>query len=138
LPPHYVRSLDDYWIWLDGLMVVWAVNLESPTLIVRPIEDSEGEWQGLFVESQRLRFYDKTFLNVGLTVRADLTPEEYSFHYESENGRFFWRKCKNRMHLRDLGQLEHIHRPEHPERPAPYDEVDFEDVFNQVRNTGQS
>ncbi len=135
MPPHYVRSLDDYWIWLDGLIVVWAIKLETPALIVRPIEDSEGEWQGLYVEPQRLRFYDKTFLNVGLTVRADLTPAEYSFHYASETGRFFWRKCKNRNHLRELGQLEHIHRPGQPEHLAIYDEVDFEDVFEQVRDT---
>lgn len=135
MPPHYLRSLDDYWILLDGLMVVWAVKFEQTDLIVRPIEDEDGDWQGLVVEPQRLRFYDGTFLNARLVVRGDLTPAEYSFHNESEDGRFFWRKCKNRNHLVDVGQLEHIHRPEHPERPGPYDEVDFEDVFNQVRNT---
>jgi hypothetical protein len=130
-----VRSLDDYWIWLDGLMVSWAVKFETTELIVSPIGDPDGVWDGLIVEPQTLRFYDGTFLHIRLVVRPDLTPDEYSFHYASEDGRFFWRKCKNRNHLKDLGQLEHIHRPGDPEQLAIYDEVDFEDVFNQIRNT---
>jgi hypothetical protein len=88
--PDYVRSLEDYWIWLDRIVDESGGWLEERALIVRPLElwpDAEpGDWVGLVCEQQRLTFGDVSSLSMSMVLDTSLALTDYSFHYQDLGG----------------------------------------------------
>jgi Family of unknown function (DUF6516) len=134
--PDYVRSLEDYWIWLDRIVDESGGWLEEPALIVRPLEpwpDAEpNDWAGLACEQQRLSFADGSSLSISMVLDTSLALTDYSFHYQDDRGRLIWRKCNRTGHEEEAGRV-HIHRPlRDGERVEPHEEVDLEEALDQV------
>jgi hypothetical protein len=133
IPPH-VRTLEDYWVWLDGLVDQSGGWLEDNALFVYPIEPEDPfpdeDYVGLWVPPQEVIFGDGTRLQLKIVVDSELVSTEYSFHYRDTNGQLIWRKCNHVGH--DVGLL-HIHRrSDDPDRVDPYEEVDLAEVIEEV------
>lgn len=129
--PGYVRSLEDYWLWLDALADESGGWLQNAVLVVRPIEPwpeaSPSDWIGLVVERQYLDFGDDTALHFGMVVADDFVLTEYSFHYQDLAGNLIWRKDKHPGHEWEV----HIHQLGADE-PGSYREVDLQAAIAQV------
>jgi hypothetical protein len=132
LRPHHVRTLEQYWVWLDSLVDQSSGWLVGNALIVRPLEpfpDSPPpSWVGLVIEQQAMRFGDDSLLYFSMVLDDDFVPVEYSFHYQDRWGEMIWRKCNKPGH--DEGLL-HIHFP--PGKVEPFKQVDLEEVLGEVQ-----
>lgn len=132
----HVRTLDDYWNWLDQLIAQSGGWLDEAVLFVYPIESDdpfaeEGDYVGLFIPAQRIAFGDGSHLQIRMVVDEDLVLTEYSFHYQQKDGRLIWRKCNHAGHP-DVG-LVHIHRhPDNEHRAEQFKDVNLEEVITEV------
>ena len=136
MPPGYVGSLEDYWIWVERLVHDSGGWLEDDVLLARPLEDSVNprDWRGLVIERQRVVFADQSFLQIHLVVDEDFELVEYHFHYQDSEGWLIWRKDKHPGHEEEVGGLSHIHRdPKELNQVEPFEEVELDEVFRQVQ-----
>ena len=130
--PGHVRSLDDYWVWLEQLIAGSGGYLDDDTLFVFPLEDARGELRGIRIRQQRVNFWNDTFLAFALVVNEDLEQVKYSYHYQRRGGALIFRKDNVHVYL---GQDDrpHIHRePNRPHVSEPFHEVDLEEAFTEV------
>jgi hypothetical protein len=137
LKPGYVRTLEDYWLWVDTLAGESGGWLDDAALIVRPLEPFPGsgieDWVGLLVSFQRLTFADGSALWFRMNLDDDLVLAAYSFHYQARDDTLIWRKCNGPGHESEVGGRVHIHRnPSDPDEVEPYHEVDLEEALQEV------
>jgi hypothetical protein len=109
VPPEHVRSLDDYWIWLEQLVAASGGYLDDDTLFLYPLQDARGDVKGFRIRQQRLNFWNDTFLAFALTVNEDLEQVRYSFHYQRRGGALIFRKDNVHAH-QGHPDTPHIHR----------------------------
>lgn len=132
MPPGHVRTLDDYFVWLEQLIAASAGFLDEDTLFVYPLEDASGDIKGLRVRQQRINFWDDTFLAFALVVNEELEQVRYSFHYQRRGGAMIFRKDNAHAHP-GHAQAPHIHRDAaRPHLIEPYREVDLEEALQEV------
>lgn len=132
MPPEHVRTLDDYWSWLEQIIAASGGYLDDDTLFVYPVEDAEGELKGFRIRQQRLNFWNDTFLAFALVVNEDLEQVRYSYHYQRRGGAMIFRKDNVHAH-RGLPGVPHVHRdPARPHLAEPYEEADLEEALEQV------
>jgi len=138
LRPDHVRTLEDFWVWLDGLIAGSGGWLDGAALVVRPLEPwpdcGPRHWFGMAVEHQSLTFGDGSTLFFSMDVGGDLALTDYSFHYQDSRGQLIWRKCNRIGHEREVGGKLHIHLPDKDDngRVERFEEVDLEEVLGQV------
>jgi hypothetical protein len=133
--PGWVRTLEDYWLWLERLIDQSGGYLENDVLHVRPIglSDESSQWTGLEVPKQRVRFHDGTFLDATLVIDQDFVPAEYNFHFARDDGVLIWRKDKHEGHDKQHGRLEHLHLESEEKDPEAFREVDLAEVLDEIR-----
>jgi hypothetical protein len=134
LAPPFVRTVDEYWAWLDRtIRRSGGALVDSDELVVQPIlRDDSDEFAGLRVPSQEIEFANGMRLRMTIVVNEDLEEIDYSFDYRGAGKELVWRKDRHRGH-EDSGGLEHIHRgPRGDERPAWYESVDLSEVIQQI------
>jgi hypothetical protein len=83
LAPPFVRTVDEYWAWLDRTIRRSGGALDdSDELVVQPIlRDDSDEFAGLRVPSQEIEFANGMRLRMTIVVNEDLEEIDYSFDY---------------------------------------------------------
>jgi hypothetical protein len=132
VPPGHVRTLDDYWLWLEQLIAASGGYLDDDTLLVSPLEDAHGEVKELLIRQHRLNFWNDTFLSFSMVVSDSLEQVRYSYHYQRRGGALIFRKDNVHVH-RGQDETPHVHRdPARPYVTEPFDEVDLEEALSEV------
>ncbi len=124
MPPKHVHTLEEYWTWLEGLIVSAGGWFADAVLMVEPAEEDGDRWLSIKVRPQRVMFANGSFLKIAMTVSEDFEVHSYSFHYQDTDGGLIWRKD-------NVHGGEHIHRPS-PRRIAKFEAVDLEEALQEV------
>lgn len=135
MAPHWVRTLDDYWVWINrtvensGGQLVFGQQVEADL-----IEGADGKVVGLRVPSHALAFAAGSILNFSMVVGEDLTEVDYSFNNRDSAGRLMWRACRNDHYLNILETDYHVHLPGEFEAEAvlPHKHIDLEDAIEAI------
>ena len=129
--PGWVRTLDDYWSWLEDLINASGALLDDEILSVQPLLNTHSVPVALYVDRHRLRFWDGSYLDLRLAVNADLGQIGYRFHYARQDDALVWRLDRHTGHEVADGADTHIHLgPD--ERRRPYAEVDLAEVLHLI------
>jgi hypothetical protein len=105
--PGHVRTIEDYWVWIDRLLDESGGYVDGAALIVQPVEDEDGHLLGLAVPVQVIRFWDDTTMLIAFSVSAELQTLKFAYHYQTDGGQLIWRIDNVGNHL---GGIPHIHR----------------------------
>ncbi len=128
-----MRTLDDYWGWLQVLIDESGGFLVNDYLDVQLLGSNEDTPTGLFVHDQRLQFWDESFMEFTLTINADLEQTFYNFHYQDGRNELIFRKDMHPGHEDEVGGLTHIHdNPGDPDAVRAYEEVDLHEVLQEI------
>jgi hypothetical protein len=133
LPPHHVKSIQDFFAWIEQLVENAGAYFEDDTLIVEPLVDASGVERAYNIPRQTVLFWsDSAVLSVRMYLNENLDLTSYGFHYMTSQRRLIWRK--DNVDGGRRGLRPHLHLPPETRRHRRFTAVDLEEALTEVQD----